>query len=165
MNASPSASGVVQIDPKIAQDPSHGSPKVSDVATVRTGSKGTSERKTRRSSGKASGKESARKGNPTKETASVRLEKGEKMSNVSPGPSGISQHVQSNEMQCYGHVDSSTMKPFVLAPSSSNLPDLNSSVSPSLMFQQPFTDLQQVQLRAQIFVYGALMYVLLFFFL
>eukprot|EP00258_Populus_trichocarpa_P036288 XP_024452307.1 uncharacterized protein LOC7461980 isoform X2 [Populus trichocarpa] len=156
VNASPSASGVVQIDPKIAQDPSHGSPKVSDVATVRTGSKGTSERKTRRSSGKASGKESARKGNPTKETASVRLEKGEKMSNVSPGPSGISQHVQSNEMQCYGHVDSSTMKPFVLAPSSSNLPDLNSSVSPSLMFQQPFTDLQQVQLRAQIFVYGAL---------
>ncbi|KAJ6704099.1 hypothetical protein OIU85_029964 [Salix viminalis] len=155
VDASPSASGLVQIDPKIAQDPSHGSPKGCDVA-VRTGSKGTSERKTRRSSGKALGKESARKGNPTKETASVRLEKGEKMSNVSPGPSGISQHVQLNEMQCYGHVDSSTMKPFVLASSTSNLPDLNSSVSPSLMFHQPFTDMQQVQLRAQIFVYGAL---------
>ncbi|KAJ6389236.1 hypothetical protein OIU77_027552 [Salix suchowensis] len=155
VDASPSASGLVQIDPKIAQDPSHGSPKGCDVA-VRTGSKGTSERKTRRSSGKALGKESARKGNPTKETASVRLEKGEKMSNVSPGPTGISQHVQLNEMQCYGHVDSSTMKPFVLASSTSNLPDLNSSVSPSLMFHQPFTDMQQVQLRAQIFVYGAL---------
>ncbi|KAF9685410.1 hypothetical protein SADUNF_Sadunf03G0051700 [Salix dunnii] len=156
VDASPSAPGLVQIDPKIAQDPSHGSPKGCDVATVRTGSKGTSERKTRRSSGKALGKESARKGNPTKETASVRLEKGEKMSNVSTGPSGISQHVQSNEMQCYGHVDSSTMKPFVLATSTSNLPDLNSSVSSSLMFHQPFTDMQQVQLRAQIFVYGAL---------
>ncbi|KAJ6706141.1 AGENET DOMAIN-CONTAINING PROTEIN-RELATED [Salix purpurea] len=121
VDASPSASGLVQIDPKIAQDPSHGSPKGCDVAVL-TGSKGTSERKTRRSS----------------------------------GPSGISQHVQLNEMQCYGHVDSSTMKPFVLASSTSNLPDLNSSVSPSLMFHQPFTDMQQVQLRAQIFVYGAL---------
>ncbi|CAK7356365.1 unnamed protein product [Dovyalis caffra] len=156
VNASPSASGLGQIDPKIAQDLSHGNPKVSEGATVRSGSKGASERKTRRSSGKAMGKESARKGNPSKETASVRLEKGEKMSNVSPNPSGISQHVQSNEMQRYGHVDSSTMKPFVLASSTSSLPDLNSSASPSVMFQQPFTDLQQVQLRAQIFVYGAL---------
>ena len=62
-----------------------------------------------------------------------------------------------NQMKRYGHVDSSTMKPFVHASSTSSLPDLNSSASPSVMFQQPFTDLQQVQLRAQIFVYGALM--------
>ncbi|XP_011001485.1 PREDICTED: uncharacterized protein LOC105108745 isoform X2 [Populus euphratica] len=153
LNASPS-SGLVQIDPKLAQDLPHGNPKVSDVAIVRSGSKGTSERKTRRSSGKAMEKESARKGNPIKDTASVRLEKGAKTNNVSPSPSGIAQHVQSNEMQRYGHVDSSTKKPFVHA--SSSLPDLNSSASPSVMFQQPFTDLQQVQLRAQIFVYGAL---------
>ncbi|KAH8521291.1 hypothetical protein H0E87_002372 [Populus deltoides] len=153
LNASPS-SGLVQIDPKLAQDLPHGSPKVSDVAIVRSGSKGTSERRTRRSSGKAMEKESARKGNPIKDTASVRLEKGAKTNNVSPSPSGILQHVQSNEMQRYGHADSSTMKPFVHA--SSSLPDLNSSASPSVMFQQPFTDLQQVQLRAQIFVYGAL---------
>ncbi|KAI5602227.1 hypothetical protein BDE02_01G142700 [Populus trichocarpa] len=153
LNASPS-SGLVQIDPKLAQDLPHGSPKVSDVAIVRSGSKGTSERKTRRSSGKAMEKESARKGNPIKDTASVRLEKGAKTNNVSPSSSGILQHVQSNEMQRYGHADSSTMKPFVHA--SSSLPDLNSSASPSVMFQQPFTDLQQVQLRAQIFVYGAL---------
>ncbi|URD99702.1 Agenet domain [Musa troglodytarum] len=36
----------------------------------------------------------------------------------------------------------------------SNLPDLNTSAP--TQFHQPFTDLQQVQLRAQIFVYGSL---------
>ena len=96
LNASPS-SGLVQIDPKLAQDAPCESPKVSDVAIVRSGSKGTSERKTRRPSAKAMGKESARKGNPIKDTASVRLEKGAKTNNVSPCPSRILQHVQSNE--------------------------------------------------------------------
>ncbi|XP_042435257.1 uncharacterized protein LOC122021230 isoform X1 [Zingiber officinale] len=36
----------------------------------------------------------------------------------------------------------------------SNLPDMSTSATP--LFHQPFTDLQQVQLRAQIFVYGSL---------
>ncbi|XP_020587292.1 LOW QUALITY PROTEIN: uncharacterized protein LOC110029371 [Phalaenopsis equestris] len=40
-----------------------------------------------------------------------------------------------------------------LVGQTSSIPDLNSS---STLFQQSFTDLQQVQLRAQIFVYGAL---------
>lgn len=40
----------------------------------------------------------------------------------------------------------------------SALPDLNAAVVPaSVLFQQPFTDSQQVQLRAQILVYGSLM--------
>ena len=40
----------------------------------------------------------------------------------------------------------------------SSLPDLNATVVPaSVLFQQPFTDSQQVQLRAQILVYGSLM--------
>ncbi|KAK1274094.1 hypothetical protein QJS04_geneDACA012462 [Acorus gramineus] len=38
----------------------------------------------------------------------------------------------------------------------STLPDLNSSFSAATLFRQPFTDLQQVQLRAQIIVYGSL---------
>lgn len=38
----------------------------------------------------------------------------------------------------------------------SNLPDLNSSTT-TAVFNQPFTDAQQGQLRAQIFVYGSLM--------
>ncbi|KAI3468962.1 hypothetical protein Pfo_025625 [Paulownia fortunei] len=37
-----------------------------------------------------------------------------------------------------------------------SLPDLNTSAPSSVFFQQPFTDIQQVQLRAQIFVYGSL---------
>lgn len=161
MDGSPSTSGLGHIDPKIAQDISHGSPKVSDVASVRTGSKGNPERKARRASGKAPGKESAKKGNHIKETTSVRPERGEKISNASLSSAGTTQLVQSNEMQRYVNVDSS-IKPFVIATSTPNLPDLNSSASPSAVFQQPFTDLQQVQLRAQIFVYGALMWVLFF---
>ncbi|RYR58695.1 hypothetical protein Ahy_A05g024579 isoform B [Arachis hypogaea] len=65
--------------------------------------------------------------------------------------------MQSNEVQQYGHIDPNSSKPFALVnPSTSSLPDLNTSASPPVLFQQPFTDLQQVQLRAQIFVYGAL---------
>ncbi|XP_071901168.1 protein SWOLLEN 1-like isoform X2 [Coffea arabica] len=44
----------------------------------------------------------------------------------------------------------------VLPISGSSLPDLNTSAQVSLFFQQPFTDLQQLQLRVQIFVYGSL---------
>lgn len=154
LEGTPSTSGVCQSNSKIAQDSSRGNLRASDRENVRSVSKGTSERKTRRTSTKAAGKETAKKGNPIKDTTSARpSEKGDRTSNVPLSPSGICQLVQSNEMQ-YGHVDGS-MKPFVLTTSASALPDLNTS-SP-LMFQQPFTDLQQVQLRAQIFVYGALM--------
>ncbi|KAK2649026.1 hypothetical protein Ddye_016515 [Dipteronia dyeriana] len=156
VEGSPSTSGVAQLNPKAAQDVSHGSLQVSNREIGRSGTKGTSERKNRRASTKAAGKESAKKGNTVKDTAAVRQpEKGEKTSNASLIPSGIFQRVQSNEMQHYGHVDCSSMKPFgVLTTSTSTLPDLNTSSS--TLFHQPFTDLQQVQLRAQIFVYGAL---------
>lgn len=153
VEGTPSTSGVCQSNSKIAQDASRGNLRASDRENVRSVSKGTSERKTRRTSTKAAGKETGKKGNPIKDTTSARpSEKGDRTSNVPLSPSGICQLVQSNEMQ-YGHVDGS-MKPFILTTSASALPDLNTS-SP-LMFQQPFTDLQQVQLRAQIFVYGAL---------
>ncbi|XP_057993525.1 uncharacterized protein LOC110651242 isoform X2 [Hevea brasiliensis] len=155
VDRSTSSSGLGQLDPKTAQDISRGSPKFSNVAIAHDASKGNSARKTRRAS-KATAKETAKKGNPVKVTSSVRSERGVKTTSVSLSPSGVSQLVQSNEMQRYGHVDTSNLKPFVLATSTSGLPDLNSSVSPAAMFQQPFTDLQQVQLRAQIFVYGAL---------
>ncbi|KAK1565396.1 hypothetical protein Q3G72_025569 [Acer saccharum] len=156
VEGSPSTSGVAQLNPKTAQDVSHGSLQVSNREIGRSGTKGTSERKNRRASTKAAGKESAKKGNTVKDTTAVRQpEKGEKASNASLTPSGIFQRVQSNEMQHYGHVDCSSMKPFgVLTTSTSTLPDLNTSSS--TLFHQPFTDLQQVQLRAQIFVYGAL---------
>ncbi|KAJ4838545.1 hypothetical protein Tsubulata_032876 [Turnera subulata] len=153
VDGAPSTSGSGQLDPKIAQDLSGASPKVPDVAVAHSGPKGSTARKTRRGSGKAAGKESTKKRNPVKETTPVRLDR-EKLSNIPLNP-GISPVMQSSEMQRYGLVDSSGVKPFSLATSTSSLPDLNSA-SPSAGFHQPFTDLQQVQLRAQIFVYGAL---------
>uniref|UniRef100_A0A2P2M6W7 Uncharacterized protein LOC105632277 isoform X1 n=2 Tax=Rhizophora mucronata TaxID=61149 RepID=A0A2P2M6W7_RHIMU len=154
-DASVSTSGIGQVEAKVTEELSHGSTKVSDRATARSGSNSNTERKSRRSSGKTT-KESSKKGNPVKETASVKLERGERVTNVSLGPARSSQPVQLTEMQRFGHVNSSGIKPFVLTASTSSLPDLNFSASSSAMFQQPFTDLQQVQLRAQIFVYGAL---------
>ncbi|GJT37969.1 agenet domain-containing protein, partial [Tanacetum coccineum] len=46
-------------------------------------------------------------------------------------------------------------------PSSAKLPDSNNSTS---IFQQPFTDNQQVQLRAQILVYGSMIWLFAFIF-
>lgn len=157
VEGSPSTSSLGQMDAKLLQDNSNGSPQVSEGKTTRGGSKGTHERKTRRASGKAAiGKETPKRGNHAKETT-PRQERGDKSTTVSLSPSAIFQFVQSREMQHYGHVEGSSTKPiFVLTASASSLPDLNTSASPSTLFHQPFTDLQQVQLRAQIFVYGAL---------
>lgn len=158
VEGSPSTSGLVPMEAKISREISLGSPQVSE-GQITGGGKSSRERKTRRRSGKATVKETAKKGNHVKETTPARqLERGDKSTNVSLSPSAIFQFVQSSELQHYGHVEGSNTKPFfVLTASTSNLPDLNTSASPSTMFQQPFTDLQQVQLRAQIFVYGSLM--------
>lgn len=62
------------------------------------------------------------------------------------------------DVRDHSSIDCSTIKiSSSLVGQTSGIPDLNSSSS--TLFQQSFTDLQQVQLRAQIFVYGALMYV------
>ncbi|XP_024984960.1 uncharacterized protein LOC112520708 isoform X2 [Cynara cardunculus var. scolymus] len=107
-----------------------------------------SERKTRR---KSVGKENARKGNHLKETPpardSVRVEKSS-VSLTSPATGHVIQfeEVKSNDIERGG------TKPGGIFPLP-KLPDLNNSTS---IFQQPFTDNQQVQLRAQILVYGSL---------
>lgn len=159
VEGSPSTSGLVPTNTKISPAVSYGSQQVSEGQLTRGGSKGTHERKTRRGSAKGAGKETAKRGNHAKDTTPTRQsERGDKSTTVSLSPSAIFQFVQSSEMQHYGHLEGSNTKPiFVLTSSTSNLPDLNTSASPSTVFQQPFTDLQQVQLRAQIFVYGALM--------
>ena len=143
----------------VVQEASHANLQVSERENVHGGSKGTSERKTRRAGGKSTGKEAAKKRIAAKERTPARQsERNDRMSNVSLSSAGIGQLVQSNEMQHYGHMEGGNMKPFgVLSTSVSSLPDLNTSASSSAVFHQPFTDLQQVQLRAQIFVYGALM--------
>lgn len=121
--------------------------------------KGSTERKTRRTYNKTPRKESSRKKSVAKDTTPAQqLVRGDKSSNPSISPSSNLQLIQSSEKQQHGHMDSSSSKPYpFLNASIAGLPDLNSSASPSVLGQQPFTDLQQVQLRAQIFVYGALM--------
>ncbi|CAI0507244.1 unnamed protein product [Linum tenue] len=144
MDGSPSStSGLGQLDAKIVQDLSHQSPKVSDLTVRQSAQKVNSERKPRRS--RATGKDSAKRGKITKVTAPAKVERGNN-ANIPPGSPGLGHQVYSNEMQLFG--------PFI-GVSMPGLPDLNSSATTTL-FQQPFTDMQQVQLRAQIIVYGDL---------
>nr|XP_029148733.1 uncharacterized protein LOC112749627 [Arachis hypogaea] len=143
---------------KISGNISHESPQILDGVAAHSVPKSTPERKPRRTSNKKPVKESSTKGSRVKDTTLGRQsDRGDKSTNVSLSPSPGFQLMQSNEVQQYGHIDPNSSKPFALVnPSTSSLPDLNTSASPPVLFQQPFTDLQQVQLRAQIFVYGAL---------
>ncbi|RAL54697.1 hypothetical protein DM860_001825 [Cuscuta australis] len=120
-----------------------------NMATPSVGAKGSSEQKVRRRSGKL-GRESSRKGNRVKESP-VKFSDRVDSSCVELGSSVAAQLVQFDA----GSVQRFGTKTSNVCNSISILPDLNSSASP-ISFQQPFTDLQQVQLRAQIFVYGSL---------
>ncbi|XVF52609.1 hypothetical protein PTKIN_Ptkin05aG0031800 [Pterospermum kingtungense] len=130
IKGTPSTSSLSKVGDKAAQEASHAKLQASEKENVRSGSKGTSERKTRRGGGRSARKDAVKKGIAAKEMSTARQsERSDRTSNVLLSSAGISQLVQSNEMQHYGHIE---------------------------VFHQPFTDLQQVQLRAQIFVYGAL---------
>ncbi|KAG4403869.1 hypothetical protein GLYMA_01G208600v4 [Glycine max] len=137
-----------------------GPSKTKSVGEVATNgaSKATAERKTRRASNKSAGKESSRRGSHAKDTKLARqTDRGDKSTKVSLSPSPGFQMMQSNEVQQFGHIDSNSTKSFAVVNTSTySIPDLNTSASPPVLFHQPFTDQQQVQLRAQIFVYGAL---------
>ncbi|KAK3434615.1 hypothetical protein EUGRSUZ_D02089 [Eucalyptus grandis] len=155
VEGSPSTPALVQVENKVLPPNTTASPRKSRDS-VRGQTKDTPERKARRTSSKAAGKESAKKGNSAKVTAALKQSEAGAPSYRSLSPSGIYQVVQSNEMQHFGQVDGANAKPFgVLSTVVSSLPDLNTSFA-NVVFQQPFTDLQQVQLRAQIFVYGSL---------
>lgn len=145
VEGSPSTSGGGLIDP-LTPEVSHGSALKPDK-----GPKVASERKTRRGSGR-SAKENARK--HVKETVPVKqTEKGDS-SGAFYSPSGTGKLMPVE----LGNVERSGAKlSGVVSTSVSSLPDLNTSTPPSVLFHQPFTDMQQVQLRAQIFVYGSLM--------
>ncbi|XP_015167853.1 uncharacterized protein [Solanum tuberosum] len=144
-------SGSKQTDTKIMQKISHGSPLVPDKGTPSGGAKG--DRKGRRGSGK-SGKENPRKGSQLKEiNSSKQSDRGDN----SCGQFSPSVAVQKNQFETgTGTAERNITKSSgVVSFPTSSLPDLNTS-SASVLFHQPFTDLQQVQLRAQIFVYGSL---------
>lgn len=149
LEESPLASELGTPKPSVSGHVSHGSPQIPDGDLAQSVSKATPGRKSRRAPNKTAGKESSRKGSKEK-TPARRSEKGGRSTTVSLSPSSGFQLIQSNEAhQYYGKIDSISTKPF---------PDLNTSAaSASVLFQQPFMDVQQVQLRAQIFVYGALM--------
>ncbi|TYH59290.1 hypothetical protein ES332_D08G213000v1 [Gossypium tomentosum] len=162
-----STASLSKVGTKAAQEVSHANLQASKSENVRgrskgtsegSGSKGTSECRARRVGGKSTGKEAAKKGIAAKEmTPASRSKRSGRTSNTSLSSAGIGQLIQSNEVKHSGHMEGATTKPFgVLSTSVSSLPDLNASASSSAVFHQPFTDLQQVQLRAQIFVYGAL---------
>ncbi|KAL8244601.1 hypothetical protein R6Q59_010859 [Mikania micrantha] len=115
------------------------SPQNPSGLTSQVGVKGKSERKPRR---KSAGKENTMKG-----TATARDSVRGQISPVLLIPPSMAQVTRSEEDKSHEIVT----KPGVL--SSPKIPDLNNSTS---IFQQPFTDNQQVQLRAQILVYGSL---------
>ncbi|XP_076896554.1 protein SWOLLEN 1-like [Bidens hawaiensis] len=109
----------------------------------------TKERKRRR---KSVAKESAEKGKETTTTRSRRVEKSSPLLVTSPqpiSPAATGQVIQFQESGPKEKVECSVTNPAPIA----NLPDLNNSAS---VFHQPFTNNQQVQLRAQILVYGSL---------
>ncbi|XP_010258881.1 PREDICTED: uncharacterized protein LOC104598491 isoform X2 [Nelumbo nucifera] len=158
VEGSPTTYGLSQMDPKVLQETSQGNHQASEVEDLRASSKGTPEPKSRRRSGKATDREAAKDGKSLKDPPRQTKDRGGNSCNVSSSSRGtLSQAVQGEEMRSYGYIEGSVAKPCgVPTVQTSTLPDLNNSASPSLLFLQPFTDLQQVQLRAQIFVYGSL---------
>ncbi|KAE8730691.1 Detected protein of confused Function [Hibiscus syriacus] len=127
----PSTSGSTKVGPETAEEVSHSNLQTSKRENVSDGSKVTSARRTRRAGSKSMGKETAKKGIVAKDMTPARQsERSGKTSNASLSTAENDQLVKSNEMQHSGHMEG--------------------------VFHQPFTDSQQVQLRAQIFVYGAL---------
>ncbi|KAM7531100.1 hypothetical protein LguiB_034510 [Lonicera macranthoides] len=168
---SPSTSGGGQMEAKGMKEISRGPPQVSDGMIRDVDAKVTPTRKPRRGSqmdanisedvscgtpqgfdgmiphrGAKKGKENDKNGKHAKEATPVKqLE------------TWTGQLVQSEELKSDGNVKSiGAIPPGVISVPTSNLLDLNTSVPPSVLFQQPFTDVQQVQLGAQILVYGSL---------
>ena len=95
------------------------------------------------------------KGKSAKGTSTRKIGKSSATSSAPVGT--ISSGMQLVEIKPYTYTESTLMKTSASKiVQSSSLSDLNSS-SATTLFHQPFTDLQQVQLRAQIFVYGSLM--------
>ncbi|XP_019252388.1 PREDICTED: uncharacterized protein LOC109231245 isoform X3 [Nicotiana attenuata] len=143
-------SGSKQTDTKIVQEISLVSPLVTDKAAQSGAAKG--ERKARRGSSKSS-KENPKKGNQVKEINSLKQLDRRDKSGALFSPSVAAQKLQ---IESGNNERNITKSNGVVSFPTSSLPDLNTSSTASVLFHQPFTDLQQVQLRAQIFVYGSL---------
>ncbi|GJT97362.1 agenet domain-containing protein [Tanacetum coccineum] len=117
------------------------SPQTPSSAANEAGAKGNSVPKPRR---KSAARETAKKDTPLKEKTPRRRGRA-----VDKSPAGHVMRIEETKES----VKSSSSKHAGTPISTSNLPDLNNLTS---QFQQSFTDNQQVQLRAQILVYGSL---------
>lgn len=113
------------------------------------------EDKKNRASARATRKAGILKGDAN-EKSQEKHAKGSKRTPRSTSSRAVRNKISKEDVQHCLHVDTNTMKSSC-SPNvqTSNLPDI--STSAASLFHQPFTDLQQVQLRAQIFVYGSLM--------
>lgn len=133
-----------------------GSPSKSSVEkTAVKSSKTKSERKPRRTP-KSAGKQTSRKGNSVEgSTPFQHFQSAGKANAVIQSSASSIQITQSTEKQ--QSLQTPVLNSFgTLSAPRAGLPDLNSSALSSSL-RRPFTDSQQVQLRAQIFVYGGLM--------
>ncbi|KAI3813071.1 hypothetical protein L1987_17787 [Smallanthus sonchifolius] len=133
------------LDPRKPNEAPAVTPQTPGSGTIHSGAK---ERKTRR---KSVGKESVKKGKETTTIQPGRVEKSSPLLVTPPPPTAAAAgHViQFQELRPEERVECSVTKPIPI----SNLPDLNNA---TCIFHQPFTNDQQVQLRAQILVYGSL---------
>ncbi|WZZ09069.1 hypothetical protein YC2023_094990 [Brassica napus] len=122
--------------------------------TAAKSSKTKSERKPR-GTPKSAGKETSRKGNSVKGAAPFQHFQSAGKANAVNQSSGSSiQITHSTEKQ--QSLQTPVLNSFgTLSAPTTSLPEMNST-APSSIFHRPFTDSQQVQLRAQIFVYGGL---------
>ncbi|KAI3917780.1 hypothetical protein MKW92_019047 [Papaver armeniacum] len=159
VGTSPIMSSFSQTDPNIIQDISFANTRTPGVKSERRRSR--ADGKARSGSGKVVDRVAAKEGKTLEEITPRKQIKGRGGSSLgtsSPSSFGIVNHVApAEEMRPFGFIDGSNTKPSpVLMGHTSSLPDLNTSIQTSALFQQPFTDSQQVQLRAQIFVYGSL---------
>lgn len=139
----PLASDCSRRDHTVVPEHSHENPEGSGPMSgkKRASTRGTSEGKTRQGSAKTSARANAKK-RGVQETLVKQFE-GDKSMMILNSPAS-------------SNAERSGIKACGAPTPMSNIPDLNNSVTPAYL-QQPFTDSQQVQLRAQILVHGCLM--------
>ncbi|XP_077245028.1 protein SWOLLEN 1-like isoform X2 [Tasmannia lanceolata] len=151
----PKMSILCKNDPGMLQEASHGSHQMLNEEELNGGGKAGGEDKLVVMSGTVTEMVIAKEMIPSKETSVAKktAEKdGDLCSTLDNSVETTNRAMQAEELPQY----SGTKGCGVPAVKTSCLPDLNTSAPPTTLFHPHFTDLQQVQLRAQIFVYGSL---------
>ncbi|XP_031482736.1 uncharacterized protein LOC116252537 isoform X2 [Nymphaea colorata] len=147
-----------------AERTSDGNPQISEEKKMIEASKSRGKSKSRSRSGNGTERATTSKGKPKKEASSRKLtsltagnDKHEGNASAGPSKNVLGSPTQLEESKKLAHVEGSTTKPYSITSIQASTPVLNALASSALaLFQQPFTDMQQLQLRAQIFVYGYL---------